>query len=93
MSVKGEKIPCRLYLKNNNMTLVEFENERPGLLVSGQFLVFYNRQLDKGKVLASGLVDVSGIFDDFGYNTLPNKKQDESEDEKEQVTSSDKMHF
>lgn len=80
MSPKGEKIPCRLFLKNNNMALVEFDDARQGLLVAGQFLVFYNRQLDKGKVIGSALVETSGIFNEWSYNTLPEKKEDADED-------------
>ena len=62
MSPKGEKIPCRLHLKNNNMALVEFDEPRAGLLVAGQFVVFYNRQMDKGKVIGSALIEVGGMF-------------------------------
>lgn len=76
MGPKAEKIPCRLYLKNNNMALVEFDEMRPGLLVAGQFLVFYNRQLDKGKVIGSALVETSGVFSPWSYNALPDKKED-----------------
>jgi tRNA-specific 2-thiouridylase len=80
MSPKGEKFPCRLHLKNNNMALVEFDEVRPGLLVAGQFLVFYNRQLDKGKVIGSALVEASGMFNERSYNTLPDKKEDSDEE-------------
>lgn len=95
MSPKGEKIPCRLYLKNNNMGLVEFDEARPGLLVAGQFLVFYNRQMDKGKVIGSALVDVGGMFSEWSYNTLPDKKEetDEESDESSRRNLHDKMRF
>lgn len=63
------------------MALVEFEQERPGLLVPGQFLVLYNRQGDRGKILGSATVEVAGIFDDYGYNTLPKIKEDPDEPE------------
>lgn len=81
MSPKGEKIPCKLYLKNNNQVLVEFDEVRSGLLVAGQFMVFYHRQNDKGKVLGSGLVEVCGMFNEQGYNTLPDRKEDSDEEE------------
>lgn len=83
MSPKGEKIPCRLFFKNNAQALVEFDNPREGLLVPGQFLVFYNREHDKGKVVGSGLVENSGMFDEFNYNTLPEKKEETDEDQEE----------
>lgn len=57
------------------MALVEFDDVRQGLLVAGQFLVFYNRQMDKGKVIGSGLVESSGVFTPWSYNTLPDKKE------------------
>ncbi len=83
MSPKGEKISCRLFLKNNNQVMVEFDSPREGLLVSGQFLVFYNRELDKGRVVGSGLVEISGMFDEYSYNTLPSKKEETDEEESE----------
>ncbi len=83
MSPKGEKIPCKLFIKNNNQALIEFDEARPGLLVAGQFLVFYHRQNDKGKVLGSGLVEVSGMFDEFSYNTLPDRKEETDEEQAE----------
>ncbi|MBC7428023.1 MAG: hypothetical protein H7336_05395 [Bacteriovorax sp.] len=97
MAPKGEKISCRLHLKNNNMALVEFDEPRSGLLVAGQFLVFYNRQLDKGKVIGSALVEVGGMFSEFSYNTLPEKregKDDEKEDTYDQSADNlDRMRF
>lgn len=93
MSPKGEKIPCKLYLKNNNQAMVEFDEARPGLLVPGQFLVFYNRQLDKGKVIGSGLVEISGMFDETGFNTLPQRKEETDEDEEETDNRMAKLGF
>ena len=83
MSPKGEKISCKLSLKNNNMALVEFDDARPGLLVAGQFLVFYNRQFEKGKVVGCALVEASGMFSAWSYNTLPNKREDEDAEDKD----------
>lgn len=97
LAPKGEKIPCRLHLKNNNMALVEFNEPRTGLLISGQFVVFYNRQLDKGKVLGSALIEVGGTFSEFSYNTLPENKENKNEDEEDSYDSSannmDRMRF
>lgn len=70
-TTKGEKIPCVLYFKNNQCCLVDFLIERPGLLVSGQFFVFYSRALEKGKVIGTGIVEVGGIFFNEQLNTLP----------------------
>ena len=95
IGIKAEKIPCKLYLKNNNMALVELDREYPGLLVSGQYLVFYNRATDKGKVLASALVEAAGLFDETGYNTLPARKEetDESQKESSKKNQYDKLGF
>lgn len=65
------------------MALVEFDDVRPGLLVAGQFLVFYNRQQDKGKVIGSALVETSGVFSQWSYNTLPDKKEDANAEDAE----------
>ena len=81
LEMTGEKIPCKLFFKNNKMGLVEFDSPRPGLLVPGQFMVFYNRQNDKGKIIGSATVEAVGIFDDYGYNTLPKIKEDPDEDD------------
>ncbi|MBY0413067.1 MAG: hypothetical protein K2Q18_02825, partial [Bdellovibrionales bacterium] len=71
LSPKGEKLPCKLYFKNSHLVVIEFDEPKQGLLVPGQFLVFYNRQADRGKVIGSGLVEVAGMFDGRDYNTLP----------------------
>lgn len=86
MSPKGEKIPCQLFIKNNGQAVAEFDHPHEGLLVPGQFLVFYNREFDKGKVIGSGLVEISGMFDESGYNTLPDKKEDLDDDQDEPKT-------
>ena len=94
MSPKGEKIPCKLSLKNNNMALVEFDDVRPGLLVAGQFLVFYNRQFEKGKVIGCALVETCGMFNSWSYNTLPNKREDnDAEDKEAKLDKSEKFSF
>ena len=81
MSTKGEKIPCLLYFKNNQSCYVDFEVERPGLLVPGQMFVFYNRALEKGKVIGSGIVEVGGVFNNNQFNTLPEIKRNLDEKE------------
>ncbi len=96
MAPKGEKIACRLHLKNNNMALVEFEEPRAGLLVAGQFVVFYNRQMDRGKVIGSALIEVGGMFSEFSYNTLPENKENNNEEEDDYDRSAnnlDRMRF
>lgn len=92
MSVKGEKVPCRLYFKNNQTCLVDFETERSGLIVPGEFFTFYSRKEEKGKVLGSAEVEVGGVFANGEYNTLPVYKKDS--DEEETITPNDeKLHF
>ena len=93
---KGEKSACRLYFKNNQQVLIDFEEEKPGQLIPGQFVVFYTRQGEKGRVIGSGLVEVAGVFDEYNYNTLPNKAKEieDVEDEKSNKKSQlDKLGF
>lgn len=91
-SVKGEKIPCRIYFKNNNTCLVDFEAEKPGLLVPGTYMAFYSRKEDKGKVLGSAIVEVAGLFANGEFNTLPVYKKD-SDEEEELTIQDEKLHF
>lgn len=92
MSSGAEKIPCRIYFKNNQTVLVDFEMERPGLLVAGQFFVFYSRALEKGKIVGSGIVEVGGVFGNGEFNTLPINKKD-SDDEDETDNEHEKLNF
>lgn len=92
MGVKSEKIPCRIYFKNNQTCLIDFEAEIPGLLVAGSFITFYSRQGEKGKVLGSAIVEVSGMFANHEFNTLPIYRKDS--DEEEEINDEDeKLRF
>lgn len=93
MSLKGEKIPCKICFKNNQICLVDFEMERPGLLVPGQYFVFYSRKEEKGKVLGSGIVEVGGVFANGEFNTLPFYKKDSDEEEISKLQHDEKLHF
>lgn len=97
MSSSAIKIPCRIYFKNNDTCLVDFEAERPGILVAGQLFVFYSREFDKGKVLGSGIVEVSGVFESGEFNSLPINKRDSDEDRddeaKQKKSQDEKLHF
>ena len=93
MSSDGPKIPCKLYFKNNDTCLVDFEEERPGILIAGQFFVFYSRALEKGKVIGSAIVEVGGIFADGEFNTLPFNKRDSDDEDEIQSNIDEKIHF
>jgi tRNA-specific 2-thiouridylase len=93
MSTNSEKIPCLLQFKNNQTCFVDFECERPGLLVPGQFFVFYSRALDKGKVLGSGIVEIGGVFANGEFNTLPEIIRNSDEVEEEVDESFEKFNF
>ncbi|MFA6238589.1 MAG: aminomethyltransferase beta-barrel domain-containing protein [Bacteriovorax sp.] len=94
MSSGGDKIPCRLYFKNNQNCLIEFETQRTGLLVAGQFFVFYTRPKDKGKVLGSAIVEVGGNFANEEFNTLPYYRKDSDEEEDDEDNhDEEKLHF
>lgn len=92
MSLGAEKIPCRIYFKNNQTVLVDFETERTGLLVAGQFFVFYSRALEKGKIVGSGIVEVGGVFGNNEFNTLPINKKDSDDEEKTDIEH-EKINF
>ncbi|MBC7538277.1 MAG: hypothetical protein H7281_05625 [Bacteriovorax sp.] len=93
MSSGGPKIPCRLYFKNNDTCVVDFECERPGILVGGQFFVFYSRAQDKGKVLGSAIVEIGGVFGDGEFNTLPINKKESDEEDNSTKDQNEKVHF
>lgn len=78
---KEPKLACRLFFKNNHILMVEFDEMQQGLLVPGQFAVIYSRAAEKGKIIGSGIVEIGGVFDKFDYNTLPDKKEGQDEDE------------
>jgi tRNA-specific 2-thiouridylase len=92
MGVKSEKVACRIYFKNNQACLIDFESERPGLLVPGSFITFYSRQGEKGKVLGSAIVEVSGMFANNEFNTLPIYRKD-SDEEEEFNEEEEKLRF
>ncbi|MBP9680664.1 MAG: hypothetical protein KBD76_04625 [Bacteriovorax sp.] len=92
MSVKGEKTPCRIYFKNNQTCVVDFEGERAGLLVPGQFFTFYNRKEEKGRVLGCGLVEAGGFIWKGELVTLPINRKDSDEDDKNK-SYEEKLHF
>lgn len=91
ISPKGEKVSCRLYFKNNKQVLVAFDEEHQGLLIPGQFVVFYTRQGIKGKVIGAGLVEVAGVFDEYGYNTLPPKTVELDEENENETNKKNKQ--
>lgn len=93
MSPKGEKVPCRLYFKNNSTCLVDFETERSGILIGGQFFVFYSRATAKGKILGSAIVEVGGTFANGEFNTLPINKKESDEDNLDNKPQEEKLRL
>lgn len=93
ISPTSEKIPCKIYFKNNQTVLVDFELEKSGLLIPGQFCVFYSRPNDKGKVLGSGFMEVAGVFADGEFNTLPVYQKEGNEETASKPKISDKVQF
>lgn len=89
---KEEKKACKIYFKNNEQILIEYEEEQKGLLVPGMFAVLYTRAGEKGKVVGSGIISVGGTFDKYDYNTLPQIKEG-SDDEEDDIVAIDKLAF
>ncbi len=83
MSADGEKIGCKVYVKNNQHVLIVLDVEQKGyLLVPGSYVAFYNRASDKGKIYFSGIVEVSGNFiEGDDYFTLPFTSSEEKREE------------
>lgn len=83
LSPQGEKLSCKVYLKNNFHALVVLDDEQTKyLLPAGSFVVFYHRKADKGKIYFSGAVEVSGNFiEGDDYFTLPFTSSEEKREE------------
>ena len=79
----GEKISCKVFLKNNSHALVVLDDEQTNhLLPAGSYVVFYHRKEDKGKIYLSGAVEVSGNFiEGDDYFTLPFTSSEEKREE------------
>lgn len=87
------KLSCIIYFKNNKTCIVEYKDEQKGLLIPGQFVAFYSREGEKGKVLGSGIIEISGIFANGEYHTLPPKIKKDSDAPVEDLNPSDKVFF
>ena len=87
------KIPCILYFKNNNLCTIEYKEEQKGLLVAGQFMVFYSREGEKGKIVGSGMVEIGGTFANGDYHTLPKTAKKHEDEEEEDLNPNEKLFF
>ena len=83
LSPQGEKLSCKVFLKNNLHALVVLDDEQQHQLLSpGSYVVFYHRKADKGKVYLSGAVEISGNFiEGDDYFTLPFTSSEEKREE------------
>ncbi len=79
------KVPCDVYLGNNNSAILEFKEAQSGQIVPGQFVVIYDREGEGAKVIGAGVVNRSGFISDSGEKReLPltnSEKYDVEEDE------------
>jgi len=60
------KVPCDVYLGNNDSAILEFKEAQKGQIVPGQFVVIYDREGEGAKVIGAGVVNRSGYFSDTG---------------------------
>jgi tRNA-specific 2-thiouridylase len=90
---KEEKKACKIYFKNNEQILIEYEEEQKGTLVPGMFAVLYTRAGEKGKVIGSGIISLGGNFDKYDYNSLPKIKEGPDDDEEDDIPVVDKLGF
>ncbi len=92
---KEDKIACKIFFKNNEHVMVEFDEDQKGLLIAGQFAVLYNKKGEKGRIIGSGLIDVAGVFDRFEYHTLPplNVGSEDEDDDNSYALIPDRPQF
>ncbi len=93
MSSNAQKIPCRIFFKNNQNCLIDFEDRRPGILITGQFFAFYNRKSEKGKIIGTAIVEMGGFFENGDFLTLPIYKRNSEEEVVKKDGNSEKLHF
>lgn len=60
------KVPCDVYLGNNNSAVLEFKKPQEGQLVPGQFVVIYDREGEGAKIIGAGIVNRSGYITEKG---------------------------
>lgn len=70
---------CTVNFKNNGAVLVIFENEIPGHLARGQYIVLFNKKGIGARVIGGGIVRVSALLDEGEFRTLPRNKDEEEE--------------
>jgi hypothetical protein len=87
------KLPCIIYFKNNRTCVIEYKVEQNGILIPGQFVAFYSREGEKGKVLGSGIIELGGIFANGNYHTLPNKVKKHDDELPDNLIPNDKLFF
>jgi tRNA-specific 2-thiouridylase len=91
--VAVEKLACTIYFKNNRTCIIEYKEEQVGSLVQGQFVAIYTRQGEKGKILGSGIVELSGVFANGNYHNLPEKVKNDENILPDNLIPNDKLFF
>jgi tRNA-specific 2-thiouridylase len=81
---RKEVVKCTVNFKNNGAVLVIFENEIPGHLGRGQYIVLFNKKGIGARVIGGGIVRLSALLDDGEFRTLPKNKDEEEELENEE---------
>ena len=71
-----EKVKGKLYLKTGMQALLILEKEQEGLLPTGEFLVFYDKRNEGGRVIGYGEVKLAGFLFDGRLRNLPLTKQE-----------------
>ncbi len=82
-SPRGEKYEATCYFKNCSHAFLELTQEiEDRLLPPGSFVAFYHKKSEKGKILFSGTVEISGrITDGEDFYPLPLTNTEERRDE------------
>ncbi len=87
-----KKVPCDIYLGNNESARIEFKTEQNGQLVQGQYIVIYDRDGEGAKVIGAGIVNRSGFYDELGVQReLPITREEKTENEDNDLPVSKKV--
>ena len=78
---RGEKVSATLFPRNNGYAEIQFKEKREGLVHQGEYLAFYNRSGNMGRVLGGGEVRTCGYLDFGKLRSFPKKKEEIEEDE------------
>jgi tRNA-specific 2-thiouridylase len=73
----GEFIPCAVFFKNNQTILLDFLEEKEGVLPAGISIALYTDNGKRARVICCGVVAKAGILGEYKLEVFPNKEDEE----------------